>query len=868
MQNYGNNQFNGAISSPEIIVGYTLTGNTPNVTGGSYSLPYPIGNIGQSLVVKSDGNGGKLLDFSLVAGSGGSSGSSNYFLNIKDYGAVGNGLNDDTLSIQQTVNDAHDLGKNVLFPEGNYKLSAAINLPITGKIPSIYGVGSAIITQSNSNLFCFSLVSSGGGYQFDYQATIEGLYFSSKNGICFGNSHDSISFGGEGTGATTLGGFTIRKCTFYGTYNSGVDVNYNNNNIEPSYSELAGYGIGILCSKAFNFNICENYIVGLGIGISTYGSDISQIYGNRILSNARHIHCEGVSTYGSQILIGRNDILGNFRTYGVYIKNTFHMNIWDNFFENGTPMTYWREDGTIGTLFNDNRINSLASNTINWAYISPGYDLKIYNNRWGWGGFTPPLSADNNRLNEAVYPYDLKLITTFGNSNSMPLPDFPDVITDINDPFTYNYKNHGPIQGVIPGGVFPFIKDGNKWVFKQGNTPWLLCIQHLPISTNWTGKIKLDFFGKYVTGDGYFIITCQYPDGQVITLNGLGQLMGFPNSGKYETASAYFLLPDAGTNTSVTISIEVDPESCYYAGHRISPFFDSPAQKYDIVHDKIVQRPTRIGTTSQQVSPTDSRDLLLIGPQGGSDIQFRNDYYATDTATIFAKMPTYGGADKFTGWTGGAGGGIFYNGADAGSLFVARLINLKLGIWNHDPTISGGPAVFSNQVQLNLNGATQFGPGAISAPDGVSLVQVSGLTSTNSLLCTTTTDSSGYGGGAGSNVIDGGVYIGKNLTTSQGFGLGITNTTTVSGANTILAYNSTSIQVFYGSYNQNVTLPLSSTFGYGTGMIFTIKNRSTGIVTILRYGGDLIDGSISFDIAPNASYTFISNAAVGEWIVT
>lgn len=43
-------------------------------------------------------------------------------VNVKDFGAVGNGVADDTAAIQAAVNT----GKNIYFPEGNYKTNTAI----------------------------------------------------------------------------------------------------------------------------------------------------------------------------------------------------------------------------------------------------------------------------------------------------------------------------------------------------------------------------------------------------------------------------------------------------------------------------------------------------------------------------------------------------------------------------------------------------------------------------------------------------------------------------------------------------------------------------------------------------------------------
>ena len=49
-------------------------------------------------------------------------------INVKNFGAKGDGKNDDTLAIQSTVNAIPDSGGTVFFPPGKYKISKTINI--------------------------------------------------------------------------------------------------------------------------------------------------------------------------------------------------------------------------------------------------------------------------------------------------------------------------------------------------------------------------------------------------------------------------------------------------------------------------------------------------------------------------------------------------------------------------------------------------------------------------------------------------------------------------------------------------------------------------------------------------------------------
>jgi hypothetical protein len=70
MKYYGSTLIFDTVTSSDIVVGYTISspdGLTPDISGGSYKLPYPIGDLGQGLVVKQDGNNMPVLGFGAVS---------------------------------------------------------------------------------------------------------------------------------------------------------------------------------------------------------------------------------------------------------------------------------------------------------------------------------------------------------------------------------------------------------------------------------------------------------------------------------------------------------------------------------------------------------------------------------------------------------------------------------------------------------------------------------------------------------------------------------------------------------------------------------------------------------------------------------
>lgn len=108
----------------------------------------------------------------------------------------------------------------------------------------------------------------------------------------------------------------------------------------------------------------------------------------------------------------------------------------------------------------------------------------------------------------------------------------------------------------------------------------------------------------------------------------------------------------------------------------------------------------------------------------------------------------------------------------------------------------------------------------------------------------------------------GGMAIAKSLIVGGGTGLGVTNVTTAAGTTTLTAA-STTVIVFVGTSTQSVQLPATNALGAGIAIVYVLKNRSSGSVTILRAGSDTIEGATQY-VLPGGS----NNAAtlVGDGV--
>lgn len=659
-------------------------------------------------------------------------------LSVAAFGATGNGATDDTAAIQACVDAAHLSDQIVLFPAGEYLLSDEITLPSTGWAPSLIGIGNVRITQSNSAAWCFSLVSNSGGYRLDYQNRIEGFYFASKNGIRSNDALTEVAFGGEGTGATTILGWTIQRCTFYGTYAVEVDENFNTQ--EPlDRAEMISYGVGLQLSKCFNFRVRDCYFAGLGCGVLMYGTDISTITDCRFQSNARHWWAEGINFYGSQCLFQHNDVLGAHRPYGVWLQGAYYQLITDNYFENAPSMGYIRTVEDYGTQIRGNRISSYTDPAVPWAHFSPGFDLQVTGNIWQWNSTEPPCIVDADYINGSVFGYALQFARFAGNSPSMPLPDFPGVVIGDRDPQRFDYQNFQFIQGDVPDD-YPWEQDGDRWVLKQGATPWCIARQVIPIPKG-VGqvRVRIDFFGKRDSDDGFFKVKARYDDGAFIDIDPTGgAYMGFTSTDEYTTSSVWVTLPDAGTAASVELRFEIDPQYSHIAGWRVTPQTDSAGLRFTPRADypalgSIVSMPVRIvdssGAGDAIDTETDPALMLSIKPTGGAEVRCVSNTTPSDTASVFFDMPVWGGAGFYTGYFGGnGGGGIGYSASD-NVTYLAAGTHTLIGKWSADPRSNAG-ATFTSYVQVASGGNVQIGASAIAAPDGYSMLQVSGPAAT------------------------------------------------------------------------------------------------------------------------------------------
>jgi len=239
-------------------------------------------------------------------------------INVKAYGAKGDGVTDDTAAIQA----AADTGKNLFFPAGAYKISSAILLK-AGQI--VMGVGTAKYASTYYSKIQNDEVG-GGCFWYEGEATTAQRRMPRLFDLSLQADYP-VRFNDESTATISAGSLVPHGM------NGGVvrcDIR----------ARVAGTGIGISITKCFNCFITLNDVERFSVNILLNGTDLSHLSHNRsILAYDYHILETSTSTFGSQNEIHHNDILLGGSTDCIFIKSFgIHARIYDNYLEH-------REDG-------------------------------------------------------------------------------------------------------------------------------------------------------------------------------------------------------------------------------------------------------------------------------------------------------------------------------------------------------------------------------------------------------------------------------------------------------------------------------------------------------------------------------------------
>lgn len=199
------------------------------------------------------------------------------YVNVKQFGAKGDGVTDDTAAIQSALNG----GGSIYFPQGNYKVTQPLNV-------TVYNTqlfGNASINQNGNGSVIQSYLTSGSTLNVTTTAYISNL---SLNGTNAASGVNGLSLGGTpGSAGSIIMGVTSTNFTGGSAIVTGdntYDISVSN-----SFFQNSEYGVNIGGAGSSDsgermiFDTCSisnNSSNGIIIQVATVGTRVSATFTN------------------------------------------------------------------------------------------------------------------------------------------------------------------------------------------------------------------------------------------------------------------------------------------------------------------------------------------------------------------------------------------------------------------------------------------------------------------------------------------------------------------------------------------------------------------------------------------------------------
>jgi parallel beta-helix repeat protein len=332
-------------------------------------------------------------------------------VNVKDYGAQGNGVTNDTVAFGLAITAAS--GGLLELPPGTYRIVSALTIPANTTITgygatldfSTAGNIAALTLGSNVKLFGFKLIGPGNA---SYNGTSIGIK-------CYGTDNTPSA-------PTYITGPTLQDLFVTEFAGQGVDCKYNDNGkVSECYVSECGY-TGIQLLSCNRFQVSNSYVGQITPGTSgnAYGISVSSSEGtttadpvpvfNQIIGNIVEdvTVWTGIDTHGGDALIVSNNTVHNCKL-GIKITDRE---------ENGVRTVAPKNVTVSGNYINDNNINTGAAITINGAYTTTTVDYAT--NISVTGNVIVGHGAVGSSIDGAIRCYSTKNLTISGNSIRRP----------------------------------------------------------------------------------------------------------------------------------------------------------------------------------------------------------------------------------------------------------------------------------------------------------------------------------------------------------------------------------------------------------------------------------------------------------------
>lgn len=308
-------------------------------------------------------------------------------VSVKDFGAVGDGVADDTAAIQAAINSG---AGRIYFPETGsnyYKISGTITF---FTYQNLIGASARTtrVVNTNTSVFAFKAVGVGdagaawsSGVNYSH-GSVSGLDIRSRYGVAINSVNlanpttlDYANNAAFMAANLPVLGFKVHECIFIEdiVYANGAtwmaaQPTYNSSAIVPTLPQLYTAGIGVLFSNVYEGIVEDCTFLYYGCGVLLYGADISEVRNCRFGTNLRHgwsYEGTGVFPSGHQTSWVHNDMLSSYSIGGLKVEGAACV-IDNNYFENtgsagASTINYYIYDSGIGTLITSNRFDDYGS---------------------------------------------------------------------------------------------------------------------------------------------------------------------------------------------------------------------------------------------------------------------------------------------------------------------------------------------------------------------------------------------------------------------------------------------------------------------------------------------------------------------------
>jgi hypothetical protein len=301
----------------------------------------------------------------------------NLIINVKDFGAKGDGITDDKPFIQNAINSIAVTGGTLYFPKGNYKINSSIIIPSKSTKPLTFigeGRATMLVCNFNGDMITFEKLTTGG------------LALAYHRFYNMGFSGNSFIGNGNLIHIQSTSGIVIERCYFLNFHTTGNAIYVNGNTDTNEFSH--------------DIIICDNYFDtssgNAGIYLSSLSSDL-QINNNVMelrfgcnyciyINNCGSLQCFDNHIYNAKV----NIININGATSQIY-------NFFNNFLDNAQgdliviDGTTNGVGGNGGITFSGCIMSAIPSGFSAVKMISNIYDVIFRDNKFQW----PSVGADS-----------------------------------------------------------------------------------------------------------------------------------------------------------------------------------------------------------------------------------------------------------------------------------------------------------------------------------------------------------------------------------------------------------------------------------------------------------------------------------------